>query len=97
MYGFHKTRLDKYPCNSIYQKIGHTCTGTTANDLIKMLNTHFKLNIQNFFTLQHFCQPNNLPNGPTSLPAVRPGSTMARAPVFSHNEGNLVGFTKVLF
>ena len=30
-------------------------------------------------------------------PAVRPGSTMARAPVFSHNNSNRVGFTKLLF
>ena len=53
---------------------------------------HFKSNIQNlnFLTLQQI----HLPNG---LPAVRPGSTMARAPVFSHNNGNRVGFTKPLF
>ena len=42
------------------------------------------------FTLQQFC----LPNG---LRAIRPGSTMARAPVFSHNKGYLVGFMKLLF
>ena len=44
----------------------------------------------NFLTLQHF----HLSNG---LPAVRPDSIMARAPVFSQNKGNRVGFTKLLF
>ena len=38
--------------------------------------------------------PNSLTN---SLPAVKPRSTMARAPVFSHNKGKHVGFTKLLF
>ena len=57
-----------------------------------MPNTHFKSNIQNlnFLTLQQFRQPNG-------LPAIRHGSTMARAPVFSHNKGNRVGFMKLLF
>ena len=48
------------------------------------------------FTLQQFRLPNSLPNGlPACLPAVRPGSTMATAPDFSHN-GNRIGFTKLL-
>ena len=49
-------------------------------------------NIQNlkFLTLQHFCVPNG-------LTAVKTGSTMARAPVFSHNKGNGTRFTKLLF
>ena len=49
-----------------------------------MPNAHFKsqIYVQNliFLTLQQFY----LPNG---LPAVRPGSTMASAPVFSRNKG----------
>ena len=49
-----------------------------------------KVKYINFLTLQQIRLPN-------SLPAVRPGSTMARAPVFSHNNGNRVGFTKPLF
>ena len=45
--------------------------------------------IQNlkFLTLQQFHLPN-------SLPAIRPGSTMARAPVFFAKKGNRAGFTK---
>ena len=40
----------------------------------------------------------HLPNSPTACrPAVRPGYTMARAPVFSNNQGNCIGFTKMLF
>ena len=46
------------------------------------------------FTLQQFHLPNGLTNG---LPAIRPGSTMARAQVFSHNKGNRIGFMKPLF
>ena len=48
----------------------------------------------NFLTLQQFRLPNGLP---ACLPAVRPGSTMARAPVFSHKQGNRVGFMKPSF
>ena len=49
-------------------------------------------NIQNinFLTLPQF----GLPNG---LPAVRPGSTMAKAPVFSHDTCIIGGFTNLLF
>ena len=43
------------------------------------------------FTLQQFC----LTNG--RLPAVRPSSTMVRAPAFSHNKGNRIRFMKPLF
>ena len=32
-----------------------------------------------------------------SLPAVRPGCARCMAPDFSHNKGNHVGFTKLLF
>ena len=54
---------------------------------------YFKSVIQNlnFLTLQQFRLPNGLP---ACLPAVRPGSTMARAPVLSLKKGNRVGFTK---
>ena len=45
-------------------------------------------------TLQQFRLPNNLP---AFLPTIRPGSTMDRALVFSHNKGNCTGFTKLLF
>ena len=31
------------------------------------------------------------------LPTIRLSSTMARAPAYSHNKGNHVGFTKLLF
>ena len=59
-----------------------------------MPNTHFKSQIiiqnVNFLTLQEFCLSN-------SLPAIRPGSTMARATVFLHDKGNRVRFTKLLF
>ena len=48
----------------------------------------------NFLTLQQFRLPNGLP---ACLPAVRPGSTMARAPVFSHDTCIIGGFTNLLF
>ena len=34
---------------------------------------------------------------PAGLPAVRPGCARCMAPDFSHNKGNHVGFTKLLF
>ena len=49
-----------------------------AKNPFKMPNTHFKsqnTEILKFLTLKHFHPPNG-------LPAVRPGSTMARALVF---------------
>ena len=60
-----------------------------------MSNAHFKSDIQNlkFLTLQRFRLPNGLTNGlPACLPAVRPSSTMARAPVFSHDTCIIGGF-----
>ena len=64
----------------------------SANKLCNMPHTHFKSKTQNlkFRTLHHF----RLPNG---LTAVRPSSIMVRAPVFSHNKGNRIGFMKLLF
>ena len=53
-----------------------------------------KIQNLNFLTLQQFHLPNGLTNG---QPAIRCGSTMARASVFSHNKGNRVGFMKPLF
>jgi len=38
-----------------------------------------------------------LDSQPASLPAVRPGSTSAMAPDFSHKKGNHVYFMKLLF
>ena len=62
-----------------------------AKNLFKMHNTHFKSQIQSFFLNNIFicltaCQP-----------AIRPGSTMARAPVFLQNKGNRVTFMKLSF
>ena len=49
------------------------------------------------FTLQQIRLPNGLPACQTAgLPAVRPGSTMDRAPFFSQNNGNRVGFTETV-
>ena len=85
-----KMHLDKSQCNSICRKNWqyiYLYTFINAKNLYKMPNMHFNLN---FPTLQQF----RLPAG---LSVVRPGSTMARASIFSHNKGNHVGFMKLLF
>ena len=53
--------------------------------------------LSQIYRLQIFLLYNNFVCLTASLPAVRPGSTMARAPVFSHNKGNRIGFMKPLF
>ena len=58
-----------------------------------MPNMYFKYTDLKFLTL-HFCLLNGLS---ACRPAVRPGSTMARAPVFSQNKGNRIGFMQFLF
>ena len=96
MCGFHKKRT--WINHSVVvsaEKTGNTSTCTPLSMLeiysrcliciLKVKYTEFKFS---YFTRVRL---------PASLPAVRPGSTMARAPVFSHNKGNRIGFTKLLF
>ena len=76
------------------KKPGNKSTGTTSSMpkiysrclicILKVKYTEF--NFPYFTTILSAYQP-----------AVRPCSTMARASVFSHNKGNHVGFTKLLF
>ena len=83
---------------SVIEKTGNTSTGTTLSTLkiysrcliqvFKVKYTEFKISY--FTTVSSACWS-------ACLPAVRPSSTMARAPVFSDNKGNRVGFTKLLF
>ena len=52
-------------------------------------------NFENFEIYLYFvCLP---ASQPACLPAVRPGCTRCRAPEISHDEGNVGGFTKMLF
>ena len=77
-----KMHLDKKLCNSIYQKTGNKSTGTTLSMLkiysrclicfLKVKYTKIKFP---YFTTDLACWT-------ASLPAIRPSSTMARAPVF---------------
>ena len=91
--GFHKKR--SWINSSVIvsaKKTGNLSTGTTLSMLkiysrclmhvLKVKYTEFKFS---YFTTV-------LP--PNGLPAIRPGSTIARAPDFSHNNGNRIGFTK---
>ena len=71
---------------------GNTSTGTTLSMLKIYKYTEYKVSY--FLIFQHFCLPNGLL---TYRTAIRPGSTMPRAPVFSHNKSNRIGFTKLLF
>ena len=96
---FHKKRTWINSSVIVSAKItSYTSTGTTLSMLkiysryliriLKVKYTEFKFS---YFTIVSSAQ------WPAGLPAIGPGSTTARAPVFSHNEGNCVGFTKLLF
>ena len=88
MCGFHKkcTWINSSVIVSA-EKTGNTSTATTLSmlkiysrcliQLLKVKYTEFKFSY--FIYIQQFHLPNSLPNG---LPAIRPGSTMARAPIF---------------
>ena len=84
------------------KKTGNTSTYLytfiNAKNLFKMPNMHFKSQI---YRIQIFLLYNSFicltACWPASLPAVRPGFTMARAPMFSHNKGNCFGFMKLLY
>ena len=75
-----KTHLDKYQCNSIYQKTSNMSTGTTLSTLkiysrcliriLKVKYTQFEASY--FTTVSSACLS-------ACLPAVIPGSPMARA------------------
>ena len=104
IYGFRKKRtwINSIVRNSICQKTKNKSIGTTLSMLkiysscliciLKVKYTKFKLFplLYTRFVCLTACQT-------AGLPAVRPGSTIARASVFSHNNGNHVGFTKPLF
>ena len=58
---------------------------------VKILTVRSVENFKNFRTYQYLvCLP-------ASLPAIRPTSTKSMAPDVSHNKGNRLRFTKLLF
>ena len=70
------------------QKNQPGCISTAA---AKSLIFRSTANFKNFEIYLYFvCQP-------ASQPAIRPGSARCMAPDLSHNKGNHVGFTKMLF
>ena len=99
MCGFHKkhTWINSSVIVSA-KKTGNTSIGKTCSMLkiysrclIHILKVKLSIHNLKFLTFQQFRLPDGLL---ACLPVIKPSFTKARAPVFSHNEGNHVGFTK---
>ena len=90
------THLIKQPWNNITAKTGHKCNGTTL--LILKIDSKGQKRFQSQVTkISQTTRGLSACRPACCWPAVRPSSTSAKAPDFSHDHCRIIGFMNLMF